>query len=188
MGNRICVSIQLHTQKERYSHLVCLKMVTPGPDSSDGPSAHSPISRPHPWEATAAHEALELVPFPFTGQVSARGDTDRLGPSQVRIKAGGDSREAQPWVCCAGRLHPWKHLSPGTLPGALLPTFPEGTGAQPAIALSARQPKKGSLRGAHTPLLEANPCSTCFLYKHNCGQHAVFRQKALYLTKKRGGG
>ncbi|XP_044900582.1 uncharacterized protein LOC102900269 isoform X3 [Felis catus] len=34
-------------------------------------------------EATAAHQALELGPFPFTAQVSAWGDADRLGPSQA---------------------------------------------------------------------------------------------------------
>ena len=106
MGNRICVSIQLHTQKESYGHLVGLKMVTPGPDSSDGPSAHSPISRPHPWEATAAHQALELVPFPFTGQVSTWGDADRLGPSQVRIKAGGTpERHSHGFAVLAGCIH-----------------------------------------------------------------------------------
>lgn len=47
-----------------------------------------------------------------------------------------------------------------------------------------------SLGGPYPPFLLANPCSSsaCFLYEHNCGQHAVFRQKALYLTKKKKGG
>lgn len=99
-------------------------MTGPEPESSEGPSVHSPIFCPHPLEATGSHQALELV---LRGLVSTLGPGDRLGPSQVRIKASmAPRRRAQPQGGCGDRLHPWKHLSPEILLGVLLPMLPEG--------------------------------------------------------------
>lgn len=183
----VSVAIQPQVQNEHSSHTGCLQMTAPGPDSSGGPSAPSPISllvlgRPGPairhWNRTIAMHRpgchLRLA--------------KEIGHSQV------DSREARPGFavvadCSHGNTCPWG------APGCLAPQVPRGlrrvgegctAGAQPVPFLQGKT-RRGKSLGGQTPRSSAS-LVPLQLYEHNCGQHAALDKKHFYLTKKNGGG
>lgn len=83
----------------------------------------------------------------------------------------------------AGRIHgnasPWgsSWCFATQVPRGKNRVHPQGCG----LFLPKQNQRVEFLGGASTPLSLAKPCSS---KKHNCGQH-IFRQKALYLTKKK---
>lgn len=134
--------------------------------------------------------------FPGTGQVSTSGLTSQTGHSKDQIT------QSQVWVCSSsGRPYPWEHLSPGTLLSALLPKFPVGQmlgmneWGTALLGLCLLLPSfktrlQAKFFGAPIHLSLAKPYSSslCFLYETQLRPARSFRQKALYLTKKWGGG